>query len=243
MRGLCEVIFNRGLHPVSSKISSCYEACWLILINTSKGHIVQQHTVIRNALCIRFTNLAALVAGANPQLVDLRFGHVGPLLCIIKRMLELPVFRQVGVCLLLLRRGGNQGHNLVNWRGARLFSFFFHCINHCNTSPVVNDVVKMIIYHWQYKNTKLQIVDSPLLRSVSWNSSPWPAACRWGPAAGPGSSCLPQPAQTEQGALTLLSSVKWKNIHPFCTAQHALCVSRLVVYLVGELFDSPLILP
>lgn len=55
-----------------------------------------------------FTNLAAWVPSADPELVDLRFGHVSPLLCIVELMLELLVFRQVGVCLLLLQRGATQ---------------------------------------------------------------------------------------------------------------------------------------
>lgn len=50
------------------------------------------------------TNLAALVPGADPELVDLRFGHVGPLLCVVKLVLDLPVLGQVGVCLLLLQK-------------------------------------------------------------------------------------------------------------------------------------------
>lgn len=55
-----------------------------------------------------FPNLAALVTGANPELVDLRFSHVGPLLGIVELMLELPELGQVGVCLLLLQ-GADQG--------------------------------------------------------------------------------------------------------------------------------------
>lgn len=50
-----------------------------------------------------FTDLAALVAGAHPQLVDLRFSHVGPLLGIVQLVLELPVLGEVAVGLLLLQ--------------------------------------------------------------------------------------------------------------------------------------------
>lgn len=49
------------------------------------------------------TDLAALVAGAHPQLVDLRFGRVGPLLRVVELVLELPVLGQVAVGLLLLQ--------------------------------------------------------------------------------------------------------------------------------------------
>lgn len=50
-------------------------------------------------------HLSPLVAGANAELVDLRLSHVGPLLCIIQLVLQLPVLAQVGVGLLLLHRG------------------------------------------------------------------------------------------------------------------------------------------
>lgn len=56
-----------------------------------------------------FTDLAALVAGAHPQLVDLRLGHVGPLLGVVQLVLELPVLGQVAVGLLLLQTGGTGG--------------------------------------------------------------------------------------------------------------------------------------
>lgn len=55
-----------------------------------------------------FANLAALVPGADPQLVDLRFGHVGSLLGVVQLVLELPVLGQVGVCLFLLRRANRE---------------------------------------------------------------------------------------------------------------------------------------
>ena len=61
--------------------------------------------VIRNATCICFSDLAALVAGAHPKLVDLRFSHVGPLLRVVQLVLELPVLGQVAVGLLLLQTG------------------------------------------------------------------------------------------------------------------------------------------
>lgn len=48
-------------------------------------------------------NLAALVPGANPELVDLRLGHVGPLLRVIQLVLDFPVLGQVGVGLFLLQ--------------------------------------------------------------------------------------------------------------------------------------------
>lgn len=51
MMELFEFVFNGGLHPVSSKISSCHEASWLILINTFKGHgALFWHTVTANVL-------------------------------------------------------------------------------------------------------------------------------------------------------------------------------------------------
>ena len=106
MRWLCEVGFNRGLHPGSSKISSCPVASRLILINSSEGRTIVQHTV-KCIACIWFTNLAALVTGADTQLVDLRLGRVGPLLCVVQLVLQLPVLGHVGVCLLLLHRDGS----------------------------------------------------------------------------------------------------------------------------------------
>lgn len=124
----------------------------------------------------------------------------------------------------------------MNWRGAQALQLFFHYINHSGTPAMVNHVVMVIIY--KNNNTKLLIVDSPHLQSVSWNSSTWPAACRWGPAGGPGSSCLPRTVQTAQGALTLLSvCIVFHILQP-----SMLCANPLVAYLVGELFDSPLML-
>jgi len=60
---------------------------------------------------LKSTNLAALVPGADPQLVDLRFGRVGPLLRVVQLVLELPGLGEVGVGLLFLqtRRGGGGG--------------------------------------------------------------------------------------------------------------------------------------
>lgn len=54
--------------------------------------------------CGLFTDLGALIPGAGPQLVDLRFSHIGPLLCIVKLMLEFPVLGHVGVHLIFLRK-------------------------------------------------------------------------------------------------------------------------------------------
>lgn len=51
-------------------------------------------------------DLGALVPGADPQLVDLRLGHVGPLLGVVELVLQLPELGQVGVGLFLLRRDG-----------------------------------------------------------------------------------------------------------------------------------------
>lgn len=70
-------------------------------------------------------DLAALVAGANPQLVDLRFGHVGPLLCVVQLVLELPELGQVGVCLLLLQRA-NQGKKNIAYKGPEVLTVHFH---------------------------------------------------------------------------------------------------------------------
>lgn len=65
-----------------------------------------------------FANLAALVAGADPQLVDLRFGHVGSLLGVVQLVLELPVLGQVGVGLFLLwGANGEDGLCTADWRG------------------------------------------------------------------------------------------------------------------------------
>lgn len=50
-------------------------------------------------------DLGSLVSGADPQLVDLRLGHVGSLLGVVQLMLQLPVLGQVGVGLFLLGRG------------------------------------------------------------------------------------------------------------------------------------------
>ena len=44
-----------------------------------------------------------MVAGADPELVDLRFGHVSPLFRIVELMLEPLVLGQMGVGLLLLQ--------------------------------------------------------------------------------------------------------------------------------------------
>lgn len=100
-------------------------ACWIIFRNISKGHTIQQHAGVWNVF-----NLAALVAGANPQLVDLCFGHVSPLFCIIELMLELPVLGQVGVCLLLLQRANQGKQNYVQRAsGADTVQLIFIYIN------------------------------------------------------------------------------------------------------------------
>lgn len=77
-------------------------ACKLFLTNISKGRAVERRWRTKGDLHL-FTDLAALVAGAHPQLIDLRFGHVGPLLRVVELMLELPVLGQVAVGLLLLQ--------------------------------------------------------------------------------------------------------------------------------------------
>lgn len=77
-------------------------ACKLFLTNISKGCAVDRRCHRKRDLRL-FTDLAALVAGAHPELVDLRFSHVGPLLCVVELVLELPVLGQVAVGLLLLR--------------------------------------------------------------------------------------------------------------------------------------------
>lgn len=77
-------------------------ACKLFLTNISKGRAVQRRCHTKCDLHL-FTDLAALVAGADPELVDLRFSHVGPLLGIVKLVLELPVLGHVAVGLLLLQ--------------------------------------------------------------------------------------------------------------------------------------------
>lgn len=77
-------------------------ACKLFLTNISKGRAVERRCRTKRDLHL-FTDLAALVAGADPQLIDLRFGHVGPLLRVVELMLELPVLGQVAVGLLLLQ--------------------------------------------------------------------------------------------------------------------------------------------
>lgn len=56
-------------------------------------------------------DLGALVAGADPQLVDLRLGHVGPLLGVVELVLHLPVLGQVGVGLFLLGRASRENND------------------------------------------------------------------------------------------------------------------------------------
>lgn len=77
-------------------------ACKLFPTNISKGRAVQRRCRTKRDLHL-FTDLAALVAGADAQLIDLRFCHVGPLLRVVQLMLELPVLGQVAVGLLLLQ--------------------------------------------------------------------------------------------------------------------------------------------
>ena len=48
-------------------------------------------------------NLATLVPSADAKLIDLRLGHVSPLLSVIQLMLDLPKLGQVGVRLQILR--------------------------------------------------------------------------------------------------------------------------------------------
>lgn len=89
---------------------------------------------------MQFANLANLVTGANPELVDLRFGRVSPLLCIVELMLKLPVLRQVGVCLLLLQRGENQGNHLVYSELTR--STYY--IKHSSSPSMIYDHLSLI---------------------------------------------------------------------------------------------------
>lgn len=53
-------------------------------------------------------DLGALVPGADPQLVDLRLGHVCSLLGVVELMLQLPVLGQIRVGLFLLGRGSRE---------------------------------------------------------------------------------------------------------------------------------------
>lgn len=79
-------------------------ACKLFLSNISKGRVEARRAASCTERDLRlFTDLAALVAGADPELIDLRFGHVGPVLRVVELVLELPVLGQVAVGLLFLQ--------------------------------------------------------------------------------------------------------------------------------------------
>ena len=56
----------------------------------------------------KWAHLYSLVPCVNAELVDLRLGHVGSLLCGVQLVLDLPEPGEVGVCLLLLVKRKNE---------------------------------------------------------------------------------------------------------------------------------------